>query len=495
MFCTKCGKELYEGDKFCGFCGAEVRNRIPSKNDEVVFNPPFKIEARKKTEEILKAVEARKEETAKKETVAFDWNLEGFPAQQPKKTEDVDFNWDSVLERRNSNQPEPAAYEEDSDSIEALEKEIFASSGEAQDDRFFTFNQKNDEFQKLLDKEKERVQNLEDEYNRQFAEMDYTWVPEVFPVKHRNEPKKESEAVLISVAQPVTPNTVDLTGESRTFAKDGSSEEALPPSDAPCEREPAGGEAEDAAPPASERLRYSDIFPRVNVPGDSDSIADHDRDEIYEKPVKKHVFLRILIAILIIALVAEGAVLAIKFFAPESKASQLIDDMTFKIVDLFTGNSRGNAENAQADDEDVMSAYMANIVAEKSADIKTIGTVIYNPELVYDNSKTYSFEEISSAEEFVDGQWEGMNATYGEKLIETIIKHYDEWFSTNTDKDLVGINTLEIGETKTGQSGFYTLCKVTFAKADGSETSYGQTVYTVISDELMVINEIKEESV
>ena len=88
-----------------------------------------------------------------------------------------------------------------------------------------------------------------------------------------------------------------------------------------------------------------------------------------------------------------------------------------------------------------------------------------------------------------------MNATYGEKLMETIIKHYDEWFSTNTDKDLVGINTLEIGETKTGQSGFYTLCKVTFAKADGSETSYGQTVYTVISDELMVINEIKEESV
>lgn len=100
MFCTKCGKELYEGDKFCAFCGAEVRDRIPAKNDEVVFNPPFKIEARKKTEEILKAVEARKEETAKKETVTFDWNLEGFPAPRPKKTEDVDFNWDSVLERR-----------------------------------------------------------------------------------------------------------------------------------------------------------------------------------------------------------------------------------------------------------------------------------------------------------------------------------------------------------------------------------------------------------
>ena len=55
MFCTKCGKELYEGDRFCAYCGAEVRAQRHSKNDEIVFNPPFKIEAQKKTEEILKS--------------------------------------------------------------------------------------------------------------------------------------------------------------------------------------------------------------------------------------------------------------------------------------------------------------------------------------------------------------------------------------------------------------------------------------------------------
>ena len=76
MFCTKCGKELYEGDRFCAFCGAEVRSRSASKNDDIVFNPPFKLEAQKKTEEILKAAEERREEEkkAKRETVAFDWN-------------------------------------------------------------------------------------------------------------------------------------------------------------------------------------------------------------------------------------------------------------------------------------------------------------------------------------------------------------------------------------------------------------------------------------
>lgn len=87
MFCTKCGKELYEGDRFCAFCGAEVRSRSASKNDDIVFNPPFKLEAQKKTEEILKAAEERREEEkkAKRETVAFDWNLEGFPTTRPKR--------------------------------------------------------------------------------------------------------------------------------------------------------------------------------------------------------------------------------------------------------------------------------------------------------------------------------------------------------------------------------------------------------------------------
>ena len=48
MFCTKCGKELREGDNFCAHCGNKVRpDLVPEKEErrysEVVFNPPFKI--------------------------------------------------------------------------------------------------------------------------------------------------------------------------------------------------------------------------------------------------------------------------------------------------------------------------------------------------------------------------------------------------------------------------------------------------------------------
>ena len=105
MYCTKCGKELYPDDRFCAYCGAEVRNREKPKPkyEDIVFNPPFKIEAEKKTREILQAAsQPQPEETPKQtEPVSFDWKLEEPTRKQPAKTEEVDFNWESVLERRN----------------------------------------------------------------------------------------------------------------------------------------------------------------------------------------------------------------------------------------------------------------------------------------------------------------------------------------------------------------------------------------------------------
>ena len=30
MFCTNCGKKLYDGDRFCGNCGRKVRSDAPA---------------------------------------------------------------------------------------------------------------------------------------------------------------------------------------------------------------------------------------------------------------------------------------------------------------------------------------------------------------------------------------------------------------------------------------------------------------------------------
>ena len=90
MFCTNCGKELNPGDRFCANCGCEVKASQTEKRqyDNVVFNPPFRMEADKRTAQILKNREefngfkeiAR--ENSKRNTRSkgkMDWNLEGFP--------------------------------------------------------------------------------------------------------------------------------------------------------------------------------------------------------------------------------------------------------------------------------------------------------------------------------------------------------------------------------------------------------------------------------
>lgn len=279
MFCTKCGKELYEGDRFCAHCGAAVREPKHAGYEDVVFNPPFKLEAEKRTEEILKAAESPKTSAGSRQTVSFDWNLEGFPSSQPRKTEAVDFNWDSVLEKRRNVrevsvekiEPEPenepmlpgeseplpefaeqsyaqeTDFEEPALSIEELEKELFGIADEEQgskgdiehtivaeagtwnknaadrvsgeipshapmgDERFYTYNQKFDAFQELLDKERERLKGLEELKHEELKSE------EPNPEESIHEELKPLE--LVSVAAPAATMTVDLSGDDRTSSK------------------------------------------------------------------------------------------------------------------------------------------------------------------------------------------------------------------------------------------------------------------------------------
>ena len=579
MFCTKCGKELYDGDRFCAHCGAAVREAKRARYDDVVFNPPFKIEAERRTEEILKTTEPPKPASKGRETVSFDWNLEGFPSAQPRKTEDVDFNWDSVIERRNNSrgiavekiEPEPEVveskpkfepvfehvretepvHEEPALSIEELERELFGALDEEKpdekdieptiiagagtwagidreehpvpeaaetpapkrtgDERFYTYNQKFDAFQELLDKERERLKNLEDSYNQDKEAMDYTWVDDVFPElpaepepqpepEQEDEPQKPLEVVAVE-APPLT-MAVDLTQVKEKIEETGK---------APSE-EPIGDPS-----PSKSKLRYSDVFPRGLVnddgtgPADSAEIGEKVKSEIKplggiyddlddddDEPEKKHIFAKIIIAILIILIVLEGGIIALKFIAPESRISLWANDMMLKAVDLLLADDSDDQDDNPAQETDrEREVYMTGLVEQASKDMETIGEAVFAPDLKYSMIKNYSFEEIPDAESFVDADWledkDGNPVTYGQKLTEALIKYYDSWQSANSDKTLVGINKLEIGEIRTGKEGFYALCRVTYAGQDGNDVIKYQTAYLRISGDAMVINEIKED--
>lgn len=114
MFCTKCGKKLYDGDSFCAYCGAKVREELmfkteakpkeeKSKYEEVVFNPPFRFEPEERTKTTAEESQVSKDK-AKKESVVLDWNLDGFPSRERRK-DDFEINWDAVIERRRENKP------------------------------------------------------------------------------------------------------------------------------------------------------------------------------------------------------------------------------------------------------------------------------------------------------------------------------------------------------------------------------------------------------
>ena len=90
MYCKKCGKKLADGDRFCGNCGTKI--------DVSDINIGF----------------AEEETKPKKnfEFGAFNWDLDGYPDEEKAKTEDVDFNWNTVLEEKKRKEIEEKSFTE-----------------------------------------------------------------------------------------------------------------------------------------------------------------------------------------------------------------------------------------------------------------------------------------------------------------------------------------------------------------------------------------------
>ena len=58
----------------------------------------------------------------------------------------------------------------------------------------------------------------------------------------------------------------------------------------------------------------------------------------------------------------------------------------------------------------------------------------------------------------------------------------------------MGINKLEIGEIKAGESGYYVLTKLTYAQEEGGETVKYESVHLTDSSDAITVKEVKEEN-
>ncbi len=138
MFCKQCGNPLPEEDRHCRVCGLEV-----SKPSEVT-----------ETFEETQSRNGSKPEQREPDHRLFKWDLNGFPT--PKKTEEIDFNWgvgDSEA-LGNTVSADPVSGENrvetgtDGQPLSDLTEEL---------NKFFTFDKAGEDFQKLLDKEFEKI--------------------------------------------------------------------------------------------------------------------------------------------------------------------------------------------------------------------------------------------------------------------------------------------------------------------------------------------------
>ena len=147
MFCRYCGKKVHDDSMFCSFCGKRLIFETDSPNDTRFESDP-----------------------------EFVWDLHEFP--EHKQTSEIDFDW---------TEEEIASSDLESDAEIIPETELRLRLEQEPEreqintiDKFYTFNRKNEEFQRLLDREYEKVKTQEDseEDSEEFSEPEAEVTPE-----------------------------------------------------------------------------------------------------------------------------------------------------------------------------------------------------------------------------------------------------------------------------------------------------------------------------
>ena len=215
MYCRKCGKKLFDDDRFCSACGTKVlqeTNFVNISDEEVVYNnvlsqdkepmhfqwKPGSVDTNKKEQQAKHGQKSAQHHqeilesniAGKKSDTEFVWNLHDFSNLEPKKTQDIQFNWkdeEIILKKEPLIKEIEEAKEAKEFSVEGivsdslfgnekqnleLENEILkeCATKKAQDqvdkiDMFYTFNKKNEEFQQLLDKEYDKIRKGRQEHS------------------------------------------------------------------------------------------------------------------------------------------------------------------------------------------------------------------------------------------------------------------------------------------------------------------------------------------
>lgn len=429
MLCQECGNPLNEGDKSCKICGASVTSIDDTKTPAI--------------------------------EVDFDWNLKGFP--EPKKTEDIDFNWGTENMQKNG---VGAPFK---DSLDELNK-------------FLTFDKAKMDFQKLLDDQYEKMgqstypdmenpprgqMNLSGIINGTRAEMDHG--PGDEPPKVGIEDEEEPEVIWISHdAQLKTTDKRD--GEADPYGHGVDNKEAV---QLEANMESSRQEAD------SEDLIEADMQEKAGDPetdsfkqeGEGIELARQDVEsplwfEEEKEPEKKKegIVVKAILTFVILLLLAEATILGAQFFLSNSKfaykaaeinstVSSVLVDLKTRVTNLFGGDDRetvketdtegttdpdGDLQEGQESEETTPNDPDPKPTADKGILIsdliylnKNIDKVEANNSLAWEKGRKYPLSSIDDSIPLENNHWytdeKGQHVYYDREILASLIRFDSQW--------------------------------------------------------------------
>lgn len=202
MFCKECGKSINDDSKFCSYCGSKVEpiDKMQSfENFSNEANNPHEVQQKTAGRTDSQTPEKSIKDINLKRPANFNWDLDGFPSDDQRKEKKVSIDWNDVLMSGNQDNDSTKIRRDtkgrktdsfffatqihdgdksvqNNDDVD-LQSFLFEDKTNNQDfsgksdadfvengdsvavNKFYTFNKKNEEFQRLLDKEYEKLKN------------------------------------------------------------------------------------------------------------------------------------------------------------------------------------------------------------------------------------------------------------------------------------------------------------------------------------------------
>lgn len=339
-------------------------------------------------------------------------------------------------------------------------------------EKFYTFSQKNEEFQKLLDKEYERIRASKEAIEREMHELEETLpqienveelsqieIPEeIVPKKiitpkfeipasaiappdfpREGEPEK-AEAPKLSEIETTLPERKDLKQEPETKPEESKHvaiEEKFPLNEIANEAEAQTEPTENTEEEESKEGAQPHIVSVIEEKKPTDAIDWEQApapfaDEVAEK--KLSIF-AILLGIIVLVLGISILALTIEQFSPNSLAGKTVHTQLEKVRDFFHGEDASadtekvTLKSEEANQDEINAAMMKSMIADKKESLKipNIKDLKYESDLKLKKDQDYSDTIISESFPFKDEAFfsdsNGIVHTYKDELIAFLLKY------------------------------------------------------------------------